>query len=62
MGLYSNGRLLTLPINSRLTWMLIAVTNALAYYDTATITAVHMFIIQAPRLYTQKYLKSVISV
>ncbi len=40
MGLYSNGRFLAFPANIRLEWKWMAVTNTLAYYDTATITAV----------------------
>jgi hypothetical protein len=44
--LHSNGRLLALPANIRLRWKLMAVANTLAYYITATITAVKNFIVQ----------------
>jgi hypothetical protein len=40
MGLHSNGRLLALPTNVILGWKLMAVVNALAYYDTESITSV----------------------
>ncbi len=39
IGLHSIGKLLALPANIRLGWKQIAVTNTLAYYDAATITA-----------------------
>ncbi len=40
--------MLSLPANIRLGWKWMAVTNNLAYYDKATITAVKSFIVQAP--------------
>jgi hypothetical protein len=46
--LHSIGRLLSLPANIRLRWKGMAVANTLAYYVTATITAVKIFIVQAP--------------
>ncbi len=46
--LYFNGRLLALPTNIRQGWKWLEVANALAYYDTATITAVKSFIVQVP--------------
>ena len=46
--LYSKVRVLALPTNIRQGWKWIEVANALAYYDTATITAVKNFIVQAP--------------
>jgi hypothetical protein len=42
--LYS-GKFLALPTNTKLRWRGLEVTNALAYYDTATITAVKSFIV-----------------
>jgi hypothetical protein len=39
---------LALSANIRLGWKLMEVANTLAYYDTATITAVKSFIVQAP--------------
>jgi hypothetical protein len=47
MGLLSNAMLLTLHTNIRLGCKEIAVANTLAYYDTATITVVNSFIVQA---------------
>ena len=49
MGLNYNGKLLTLPINIGLGWKRMDVVNTLAYYDTATITAVKGFIVQTPK-------------
>jgi hypothetical protein len=46
-GLHSNGMLLALPPNIKLGWKCREVANTLAYYDTATITAVKTFIVQA---------------
>ncbi len=46
--LFSNGRVLFLPTNIRQGWKWIEVANALAFYDTAKITAVKSFIVQAP--------------
>jgi hypothetical protein len=51
MGLQSNGKLLDLPENIRLGWKRIEVKNTLVYYDTATITAVKVFILPALDLY-----------
>ncbi len=42
-----NGRLLALPPNIRLTWKGVAMANTLAFYDTATITVVKGFLVQA---------------
>jgi hypothetical protein len=62
--LHSNGRLLALPANIRLRWKGMAVANTLAYYITATITAVKSFIVQAlgwkslPRTNTPAYLEN----
>jgi hypothetical protein len=39
---------IALPANIRLEWKSIEVSNSLAYYDMATITAVKGFIVQAP--------------
>jgi hypothetical protein len=36
-----------LPVNIMLGWKLMAVKNALAYYDTAIVTPVKCFIVQA---------------
>jgi hypothetical protein len=47
MGLYFNGRLLALPVNIELGWKQMAVANEQTYYDTATITAIKSFKIQA---------------
>jgi len=46
-GLHSNGRLLALPTNDRFGRKLMAVANTLAYYDTASITAIKSFIMPA---------------
>jgi hypothetical protein len=46
--LHYNGKLLAIPINIRLEWKWIAVVNTVAYCDTATITVVKSFIVQAP--------------
>jgi hypothetical protein len=46
--LYSKARVLALPTNIRQGWKWIEVANTQAYYDTATITAVKSFIVQAP--------------
>jgi len=43
-------RLLALPANIRLGRKLMAATNTLAYYNTATITALKRFIVQAAGL------------
>jgi hypothetical protein len=45
--LNSSSRYLALPVNIRLVFKRMAVTNTLAYYDTATITAEKSFIVQA---------------
>jgi hypothetical protein len=39
--------LLKMPAKVRLEWNCMVVTNTLAYYETATITAVKIFILQA---------------
>ncbi len=43
-----NGRLIALPANITVGWKLIAVTNTLAYFNTATIASVKSFIVQDP--------------
>ncbi len=48
MGLYSKGRLLTLPTNIKHGWKSMAGTNFLAYCNIETITAVKGFIVQTP--------------
>jgi hypothetical protein len=59
--LHFNGRLLALPANIRLRWKLMAVACTLAYYVTATITAVKSFIVKAPGLIVAgKFVKSFI--
>ncbi len=45
---FYSGSLLVLPTNIRLGWKSMQVANTLAYYDTAIITAVISFIVQAP--------------
>ncbi len=45
-----SGRLQVFPTNIRLDWKWVEVANTLAYYDTATITAVKSFIVQAPEV------------
>jgi hypothetical protein len=56
MGLHSNGELLALPANIRLSWK---VANPLAYYDTETITAI-FFILQVTRDSNIKHFTTVI--
>ncbi len=46
--MFHSGSHLVLPTNIRLGWKSIQVANTLAYYDTAIITAVKSFIVQAP--------------
>ncbi len=58
MGLHSNGRLLALQVNFRLGWKWMAVTNTLAYYDTAAITTQKSFILQTPG--KQRYMSEII--
>ncbi len=48
MRLHSIGKILTMPTNIRFGWKRMEVGNTLAYYTTATITAVKSFILQAP--------------
>jgi hypothetical protein len=48
MRLYSNGRLLALPPNTRLGWELKVVANTHTYYDMAIIMIVKRFLVQAP--------------
>jgi len=48
MGLHSNANLQAFPAHIRLGWMREAVANTVAYYVTATITAVKCFIVQTP--------------
>jgi hypothetical protein len=45
---FHSGCLLVLPTNIRLGWKSMQVANTLAYYDTAIITAVKSFMVQAP--------------
>jgi hypothetical protein len=47
-GLHPNGRLPALPTNIRLRWKLLALANALAYYNTVTNNVVNCLIVQAP--------------
>ncbi len=47
-GLCSKGRLMASPVNIKLGWKKMVVPNTLAYYNTAPITAVKSFIVQAP--------------
>ncbi len=47
---FHSGSQLVLPTNIRLGWKSIQVANTLAYYDTALITAIKIFIVQDPRL------------
>jgi hypothetical protein len=44
---FHSGSLLVLPTNIRLDWKSMQVANTRAYYDTAIITAVKSFIVQA---------------
>ncbi len=46
--MFDSGSLLVLPTTTRLGWKSMQVANTLAYYDTAIITAVKRFIVQAP--------------
>ncbi len=46
-GLCTKSRLLIVPTNIRPGWKWQEVANTLAYYDTATITVVKSFIVQA---------------
>ncbi len=55
--LYSNGRLQALPENIRPGWKLIALANALVYYDMTLIMTVKSFIVLAPSDNLKKYLK-----
>ncbi len=45
---FHSGSLLVLPTNIRLGWKSMQVANTLDYYDTAIISAVKSFIVQAP--------------
>ncbi len=47
---FHSGSLLVLPTNIRLGWKSMQVANTLITYDTAIITAVKCFIVQAPDL------------
>jgi hypothetical protein len=48
-GFHFNGRPIALPVNTRLGCKSMEVVNTLGYfYDTATISAVKSFIVQAP--------------
>jgi hypothetical protein len=49
MGHHSNGKRLALPSNMKLDLKWPTVANMLAYYDTAKITTVKSFIVQASR-------------
>jgi hypothetical protein len=46
--MFHSGSFLVLPTNIRLGCKSMQVANTLAYYDTAIITAVKSFIVQAP--------------
>ncbi len=48
--MFHSGSLLVTPTNIRLGWKSVQVANTLAYYDTAIITAIKSFIVQAPGL------------
>jgi hypothetical protein len=48
VGLYSNGRLLTLPVNIILGQKRMKVESIEAYYAVATITTVKSFIVKDP--------------
>ncbi len=45
--MFHSGSLLVLPTNIRQGWNSVQVANTLAYYDTAIITAVKSFLVQA---------------
>ncbi len=47
---FDSGSLSVLPTNIRLGWKSMQLASTLAYYDTAKITAVKSFIVQAPLL------------
>ena len=46
--MFHSGSRLVLPTNIRLGWKSMQVANTLAYYDTAIISTVKSFIVQAP--------------
>jgi len=50
-GFVRSGSLLVLPTNIRLGRQSMQVVNTQAYYDTAIITAVKSFIVQAPGVF-----------
>ncbi len=50
MGVHSNERLLASLTNIRPGWKCMKVENALAFYNTATITTIKSFKVQAPRV------------
>jgi hypothetical protein len=47
---FHSGGLLVLPTNIRQGWKSMQVANTLVYYDTAIITSVKSFIVQAPEV------------
>jgi hypothetical protein len=47
--LYSKGKLVALPANTRLGWRCATMANTLAYYSTELIAAVKCFLKQIPR-------------
>jgi hypothetical protein len=49
MVLYSNSWFPALSPNIRLVWKRLTLANTLAYYNTARITAMKSFIVQAPK-------------
>ncbi len=55
--MFHSGSLLVMPTNIRLGWKSVQVANTLAYYDTAIITAVKSFIVQAPGLNYRLFVK-----
>ena len=57
---FHSGSLLVLPTNIRLGLQSIKVANTLAYYDTAIITAIKSFIVQAPGASVKKLFTAVI--
>ncbi len=59
--MFHSGSCLVLPTNIRLGWKSMQVANTLAYYDTAIITAVKSFIVQASEVGTIKLFTAVIN-
>jgi hypothetical protein len=57
---FHSDSVLVLPTNTRLKWKSMQVANTLAYYDTAIITVVKSFIVQAPGACTINLFTSII--